>query len=134
MRGKFEHLFKDGKPEEPPADDASDDSALLGDCASIRRAKPLTCLRVMLPGREEFLPYSHMGLNCIYEPHSRIAFEFSDLHYHKRLVIEGRNLEDLVLAISEHRTAWVRPAVRDTAADGQFIILKAEVVPVEQKR
>lgn len=130
MKGKFEHLFKEVKPEELPEDESEEH---LGPCASVPRGRWVTALTIKHAGRWESFQYASIGARSEYEP-TRFAVDFVDYPDRYRVVVTGRNLERIYLNCIHARLEWMRAADRDFSADGEPVVTKVEVVKIEEKR
>jgi hypothetical protein len=118
-------LFSQGESEEQES---------VGKCAAIAKPKWIVGLEVRFSDRDwETFLYSFMTLNARYKPHSCIVMEFESQSYHKRLIIEGRNLEAIKTHIFQHRMEWIRPVDRDMGNDGEPVITKITVEDVPKR-
>ncbi len=131
MKGKFGDIFKDARAEAIPDDDAEEH---LGPCASVPRGRWVTALTIKHAGKPwESFQYSGIGTRSEFEP-TRFTVDFVDYPDRYRLVVSGRNLERIYLNCIQARLEWIRAADRDFGADGEPVVLKVEVVKLEEKR
>jgi hypothetical protein len=85
--------------------------------------KPLFAIHFINPqGDVRSFQYMHLDSDSNYTP-GQIALRFTGLKI-VNVVISGRNLWELYDYLHQHRTAWVRQAARDFAADGEAIVTR----------
>ncbi|HEY4309317.1 MAG TPA: hypothetical protein VGN12_07680 [Pirellulales bacterium] len=83
--------------------------------------KPLFAIHFITPhGSVRSFQYMHLDSDSSYAP-DRLTLRFAGLKI-VNVVISGRNLWELYDYIHQHRSAWVRQAARDFAADGDAIV------------
>jgi hypothetical protein len=99
----------------------------------VPRGRSVTALTIKHAGKWESFQYSGIGTRSEFEP-TRFTVEFVDYPDHYKVVVTGRNLERIYLNCIHARTEWIRAADRDFGADGEPVILKVEVVRIEEKR
>jgi hypothetical protein len=85
--------------------------------------KPLFAIHFITPqGDVRSFQYMHLDSDSSYSS-GQIALRFTGLKI-VNVIISGRNLWELYDYIHQHRTAWIRQAVRDFAADSATIVTK----------
>lgn len=133
MRGKFEHLFKDGKLEEE-TDDQPEES--LGPCAARAKDRYVAALEIRHTGKAwEAFQYHGLAVRSEFEP-TRFTIEFVDYPRRYRLVVKGRNLHRIYTNILQARMEWILaiPENRDHGPEKEPVIFSIEVVVEEEKR
>jgi len=136
MRGSWAKEAK-ATVEQPDGEASTADEAPeidLGPCAAIAKNKWVTALTIQHAGKAwESFQYSFLSVRSVFEP-TRFEVDFASHDERFKVVVTGRNLEKLYNLVLQGRMEWLRAADRDFGQDGETIILKIDVVPVEDKR
>jgi hypothetical protein len=94
--------------------------------------KPLYALHFISPqGDVRSFQYMHLDSDSSFTP-ERIALRFTGIKI-MNVVLKGRNLWELYDYIHQHRTAWVRQAARDFAADRETIVTAISMVAMQEE-